>query len=73
MRLTSPIRRLARHIKRVQLEIARQDLAWLEEHYLVELERRRRRVLALRRAVVVCDSDAIASRVERELKKEVLS
>lgn len=77
MSILSPIRRLARHIHRMRLEMAEQDLAFLEARAPVVIGEQRCRVAELRIKLGMHRIDpntaTIARRIEHRLKAPLLS
>lgn len=65
----SPIRRLARHINRIRLNMAEGDLAFLEARAPAAIAEQRQRVLALRRVVLLEDTAATVARIEHNIKR----
>lgn len=76
MSVLSPIRRLARHIRRARLAMAESDLAWLETVGQRELHRRREHVANLReqleRSAQQVSSDDIARAASRRAREGLI-
>lgn len=73
MSLMSPIRRLARRINRMRLEIAESELRWIEARAPQTIAEHRKAVQRLRCKLATADlldsADAIARKAERKIKR----